>query len=373
MRCLLAVVLAVAAVVAGGPDDIPIPVLGVPAFLNTGLLVRLLDSIDYPVDKVVLVHNGNHKALASLMDELRAKHPEYVILRHPENLGCAGSWNAIIDVNPQAPYYVITNDDILFRPGMLRTFAAAARQQVERVARGESNRVVVFPAVENVPIARAVWSCYALLRHAVARVGKFDANLWPAYHEDYDYAVRLSRAGLWHMQVLEAKIFHGVKGTRMMGGLKRAVIHQKKDPAVQLYKQQQDRHRRGAPYYALKWQVGWVPGILDDVEGYWNKTCNQTDTGVVCQPAQSRHYEYPFNDPSLPLSVFIFDPVFRSCLRDGINPPCYYNWSLLPHPELIPHGYYDRPSCSWKRNPPPLGTITLAPKPTTQLPRKSLP
>lgn len=41
------------------------------------------------------------------------------------------------------------------------------------------------------------WSCFAILKHAVDVVGKFDENFWPVYHEDYDYMVRMARAGLW--------------------------------------------------------------------------------------------------------------------------------------------------------------------------------
>eukprot|EP00668_Euglena_longa_P040111 GGOE01052336.1.p1 GENE.GGOE01052336.1~~GGOE01052336.1.p1 ORF type:complete len:355 (-),score=85.03 GGOE01052336.1:388-1452(-) len=346
---LFALVFTIVAVVTGGPD-IPIPVLGVPAFLNTALLVRLVESIDYPVEKVVIVHNGVHKGVASVIEDIRAKHPEFVILTHPENLGCASSWNAIIGINPRAPYYIISNDDVAFRPGALRIFAAAIRQQAEKVAQGRSNRVVIFPLAENMPTARAMWSCYALLQHAIATVGKFDGNLWPAYHEDYDFSARLSRAGLWHMQVPEARLYHGPKGARWMSGLTRAVIHQKKDAQVQLYKEQQGRQRGGAPYFALKWGVGWSSGILDEVEGYWNQTCNHTETTRTCSPAPPLHYAHPFNDPSLPLSVFFFDPVYRRCLRKGASTPCVYNRSLLPHPERLPDGPWNSHTFVWMHN-----------------------
>lgn len=46
------------------------------------------------------------------------------------------------------------------------------------------------------------------------------------HHEDYDYSARLARAGLWHMQVPEARFYHGPKGTRWMSGSTRAIMHQ---------------------------------------------------------------------------------------------------------------------------------------------------
>lgn len=36
----------------------------------------------------------------------------------------------------------------------------------------------------------------------------------------------------------------------------------KKNPAVLRYKEQQGRQQGGAPYFALKWGVGWSSGIL---------------------------------------------------------------------------------------------------------------
>eukprot|EP00667_Euglena_gracilis_P014255 EG_transcript_14756 len=328
---------------------VPIPVLGVPAFLNVGLLERMLESIDHPVEKVVVVHNGEHAGVTALLEKVRAKHPEYVIMSHPENLGCAGSWNAILDVNPQAPYWVICNDDIAFERGALRVFDVRVRQQIEEVSQGRSNRVLIFPLAENMPNVKAIWNCFALLNQAVQAVGKFDENIWPAYHEDYDYSARLARAGLWHMQVPEARFYHGPKGTRWMSGSTRAIMHQKKNPAVLRYKEQQGRQQGGAPYFALKWGVGWSSGILDEEEGYWNQTCNRTETGRVCAPARPLHYAHPFNDPSLPLSVSILDPAYRRCLREGTHPPCYYNRSLLPHPELLPDGPFDRRTYTWQR------------------------
>eukprot|EP00667_Euglena_gracilis_P016209 EG_transcript_16921 len=304
-------------------DDGPIPVLGVPAFLNTALLERFLASIDHPVEKLVIVHNGRHEGLARLMGSLRAKHPEYVILSHPENLGCAGSWNAIIDVNPQAPYYIIANDDVSFQPGALRTLAVAAQRQVRAVAEGASNRVVLFSTFVNMPgVAKLIWSCFALLRHAVDAVGKFDANLWPAYHEDSDYLVRLSRAGLWRVRLPDVKLFHGPPGGRWNSGLKRAAVYQKNEPTVRLYREQQARHGAGAPYYALKWGRAWTTGVYNNAEGHWDKFCNRTDPTQDCVPIAPRLYPSPFNDSSLPLSVFIFDPVYLRLPARWRSLPC---------------------------------------------------
>eukprot|EP00667_Euglena_gracilis_P032393 EG_transcript_49661 len=106
-------------------------------------------------------------------------------------------------------------------------------------------------------------------------------------------------------------------------------------------KQQQQRHERGSPYYALKWGVGETPGIYDAGEGYWNKRCSNQAGKLVCEPLPNVLYKDPFNDPSLPLSFWRFDPALRRCLQTGAGAPCRYNASLLPHPALVPHDEYD--------------------------------
>eukprot|EP00668_Euglena_longa_P032093 GGOE01041380.1.p1 GENE.GGOE01041380.1~~GGOE01041380.1.p1 ORF type:complete len:399 (-),score=67.30 GGOE01041380.1:463-1659(-) len=369
-KVLLTLLLNIAFSHPEGPlEDIPIPMLGVPAFLNAGLLQRFIDSIDYPVEKVVIVHNGQHMGVAKVVEDIRSRHPNYIILRHPENLGCAGSWNAIINVNPHSPYYIIANDDVAFLPGALRIFVAGIQRQIEQVNQGASNRVLLFPHFARWPMDTGIWSCFALLQQAVTAVGKFDENIWPVYHEDRDYDARLSRAGLWHMQIPGAFLLHGPPKARWMSGSDRAVYFQKKDPQVRLYSQQQSRHRKGAPYFALKWGVAWISGILDLKWGHWNQTCSHTNhTPPVCSPATPLHYAHPFNDPSLPLSVSIFDSAYRKCLVRG-NSRCMYNRHLLPHPELLPDGEFHDPPGVWKRhNATPL---SLAPGPAGGLPRPS--
>eukprot|EP00667_Euglena_gracilis_P030916 EG_transcript_43715 len=126
-------------------------------------------------------------------------------------------------------------------------------------------------------------------------------------------------------------------------------MYQKNEPTVRLYREQQARHGAGAPYYALKWGRAWTTGVYNNAEGHWDKFCNRTDPTRDCVPIAPRLYPSPFNDSSLPLSVFIFDPVYRACLRDGTGAPCRYNTRLLPHPERLPHNPFDKAARPPKR------------------------
>eukprot|EP00667_Euglena_gracilis_P010696 EG_transcript_10895 len=332
----------------------PIPVLGVAAFANTALLLRLLNSIDYHVQRVVIIHNGQHPDVTALVELIRQQRPSWLVESHPENLGCAGSWNHIIEAVPGAPYYVICNDDIAFRPGALRRFALGTERQRARVRRGESNRVVLYPTHGKLMWRSPIWSCYALLREAVEAVGPFDTNLWPAYHEDYDYMVRLARAGLWQTLLADVEVLHGWKQGQYRPGTVQAVQRQPHEAVLQEYSRQQLRHERGNPYYALKWGLGERMGFYDEREGDWNRSCSGRGRRRVCTPQPSRLYAHPFNDPSLPLSFVRFDPQLRRCIQFGDRPPCRYNVSLLPHPDLVPHDVFVPAARRWRRHGKPI-------------------
>eukprot|EP00668_Euglena_longa_P015001 GGOE01019045.1.p1 GENE.GGOE01019045.1~~GGOE01019045.1.p1 ORF type:complete len:493 (+),score=37.86 GGOE01019045.1:49-1527(+) len=326
-----------------------IPVLGISVFVNADLLVRLLDSVDYPVQKVVIIQNGLHPGVADVLRRYKKEHPDWTIECHPENLGCAGAWNRILAAAPQAPYHIITNDDIRFYPGALQRFHHGVQQHVASVAAGQSNKVILYPSHGSLMASSPPWSCFAILKHAVDVVGRFDENFWPVYHEDYDYMVRMARAGLWQTLIPQAVVQHGWATDKYEPGMERASQDQGKVAVLEEYKLQQQRHERGSPYYALKWGVGETPGIYNAMEGYWNKSCTNQAGELRCRPLPNMLYSHPFNDQSLPLSFSVFDPALRRCLQTGVGVPCRYNASLLPHPHLVPHDVYDPRSRQWKR------------------------
>jgi hypothetical protein len=334
---------------ATGPD--PIPVLGVSVFVNADLLVRLLDSVDYPVGRIVIIHNGRHPGVATVLQRLRTEHPEWTIESHPENLGCAGAWNRVLAADPDAPYHLIVNDDIRFFPGALGRFHASAIRHIADVAAGRSNRVILFPTHGDLMWYSPPWSCFAILRHAVQTVGRFDENFWPVYHEDYDYMVRMARADLWQELVPEAKVQHGWSTGKYEAGMDRAAKDQGKVAVLEEYQRQQHRHERGSPYYALKWGTAETPGIYDAGNGYWNKKCTVTNGVRTCTPMPPALYPHPFNDSSLPLSFWVFDPKLRRCFETGEGSPCRYNASLLVHPDLVPHDAYNPGTRQWRRRP----------------------
>ena len=110
---------------APSDDPPPIPVLGVATIFHAGYVLRCFRSIDYPVETLVLVHNGDDEEVGAAVEVLKRERPEMRVVRVPENSGCAGGWNRVLAANPAAPWWLIVNDDIAFPRGALRNIAAA--------------------------------------------------------------------------------------------------------------------------------------------------------------------------------------------------------------------------------------------------------
>ena len=114
-----------------------IPVLGFVVSQGAELLRRGVLSIDYPVDKLVVVQMGDNPAVSSVIAELLllaeqdpSRHPHLATLRVAKlgNLGCAAGWNRIILEDLFAPYWLILNFDVAFPPGALRQVHANASE-----------------------------------------------------------------------------------------------------------------------------------------------------------------------------------------------------------------------------------------------------
>jgi GT2 family glycosyltransferase len=156
-----------------------IPVMIVPVLARYELLYRMLESIDHPVNTLVIVDNGNQ----SSRNTLAAINTEHIGRRHvlkmPSNLGVPSSWNLGIKATPFAPWWMVANFDVTWPPGALAAFAHQSGPDALAVS-GEPAQWCVFTIGENV----------------VQRVGLFDEGIHPAYWEDMDYMRRCAAHGV---------------------------------------------------------------------------------------------------------------------------------------------------------------------------------
>ena len=173
-----------------------IPVLGFATLSRFDLAQRLLDSIDYPVEKLVIVDNSGKK---SWLPEPNEFVKELWTIRLPHGLGANGAWNLIIKSTPFAPYWVIPNDDSYFEPGALQTIA-------EQVDPQKFNFVDVNPK----------WSCVVPGEGAVATAGLWDEVFHPIYYDDDDYEWRMKMLGV-EFNDIPAKVHHDNSSTLHSG------------------------------------------------------------------------------------------------------------------------------------------------------------
>ena len=173
-----------------------IPVLGFAVLSRFDLADRLLESIDYPVEHLVVVNNSGTKSWEPIKPDMVEKlwHIEV-----PFGLGANGAWNLIIKSTPYAPYWVLPNDDSWFEPGALETIANNVRSDA-------FNFVNVEPK----------WSCVVPGEGAVLKANLWDEIFYPIYFDDDDYERRLK-----HFEVpfhhINATVHHNNSSTLKSG------------------------------------------------------------------------------------------------------------------------------------------------------------
>ena len=101
-----------------------IPVIGVPTINGGKWLKRLINSVDYPVDNFIIFNNNGRGLITEVLDNFtKKKHPwikNIEVCHLPSNLGVPTVWNLIIKSYINSPYWLITQDDIAFTPGLLK-------------------------------------------------------------------------------------------------------------------------------------------------------------------------------------------------------------------------------------------------------------
>ena len=169
--------------------NVAIPVLGVTVLIDTnGYLDRLLRSIDVRIGTVIITWYGSDPKIKHVLEQAKKKVPceNFVVRQYPSNMGCAFGYNAAILEVPEAPWWLLTNYDISFPPGVLARIGnstwAAIRKGHER------RRPLALQTFNYTYGATNLWSNFAITAASVHRVGFFDENIFPAFCEDGMFA-----------------------------------------------------------------------------------------------------------------------------------------------------------------------------------------
>ena len=154
-----------------------VPVVIIPVLNRYDLLERCIDSLDYPIEKLIVIDNGGKIAEDCLVMPRNSKHDERFILDMPSNLGVATSWNLGIKMTPFASGWILLNSDAWFAPGELEKFWNGCVSDEIHLG-------------GNPP-----WACAWIGSEVVKDVGLFCEAFHPAYFEDNDYERRAVRLG----------------------------------------------------------------------------------------------------------------------------------------------------------------------------------
>jgi GT2 family glycosyltransferase len=179
-----------------------------PCYGQSSYTAKLLPTIKLKKnDHLVLIDNGSPDDTLKVLNDFCGKVGGHVI-RIEENIGCAGAWDsglffAVETLNCEK--FAILNNDTLLRPDTLETiFTDLDRPNVGmataiNVMNQFENEEAYFKAPnpkESSYSEEPDFSCFALNKLCLDKVGYFDEAIFPAYYEDNDYHYRMKLEGL---------------------------------------------------------------------------------------------------------------------------------------------------------------------------------
>jgi GT2 family glycosyltransferase len=173
-----------------------IPVIGFATVNRFDLADRLVKSIDYPVEHLVVIDNSGTGTYQPPENDFIGR---VWVLPIPFGLGLTGAWNLIVKATPYAPYWVLVNDDAWFEPGSLQIIAEQAD-----------------PATISFPNIIPHWSCAVFGEQVVSKVGLYDERFYPLYFDDNDMERRIRHAG-FEPNWIDAKVNHDNSSTLNSG------------------------------------------------------------------------------------------------------------------------------------------------------------
>lgn len=224
-----------------------IPVIGVPVVNSSYWVSRLLMSVDYPVDNFVMINNNGRGEIDKDLNNLAEIKHKYIknikVCHLPANIGCGGAWNLIIKCYMNAPYWIITGDDIAFGKGFLEEMASTSEADPNiGMIHGHSGDYGV-----------GSWDLFLIRDHIIQQFGLFDENLYPAYCEDADYIMRFQHRPIKKVMSLNSNYYHGDgdKTEYYKSG------SQTKKTEPELEKKLDFSNEENIKYLTNKWGEGW--------------------------------------------------------------------------------------------------------------------
>jgi GT2 family glycosyltransferase len=151
-----------------------IPHLIVPVLNRYDLLQRMINSIDYPIQHLLIIDNGAELQSVLVPDLVQ----QVTILRMPANLGVAPSWNLGVKSFPFDDVFYFSSNDVVYSPGTL-----------ERLHKASDRGCVTI--CEEFPH----WQTFSVGDKVFERSGLFDESIFPMNWEDDEFTWRVESLG----------------------------------------------------------------------------------------------------------------------------------------------------------------------------------
>ena len=152
----------------------------VPVLNRYDLLNRMIRSIDYPIDNLVIIDNGAD--IRHPGDEGPVCHNPLVehfrVIPIANNLGIAPSWNLGVKLFPFDKVFYFTSNDCVFKPGTLERLHNESKR--ERVTISE-----LWPH----------WQLFSVGDKVFEECGLFDEAIFPMNFEDDEFEWRVKEKG----------------------------------------------------------------------------------------------------------------------------------------------------------------------------------
>jgi GT2 family glycosyltransferase len=219
--------------------------IGVLSLVCRKLLIRLINSVDYPVDIfVILFQDGFRDFDFNLINNPLIKKFEFISC--DMNVGVSRGWNYLIR-NYSSPYWIISGDDNYFEKGTLKNIA--------KFMDNESSQENVFCGLnmktnEN-KIIPAGFNTFVITSKIFEKIGLFDENIYPAYFEDNDLWTRIILSGEKVTTISDCVIMSGIREITGSCTLNAVNIN---------YRKKMDKcYKKNEEYFKSKWNSSETP------------------------------------------------------------------------------------------------------------------
>jgi hypothetical protein len=173
-----------------------IPVLAFPTYARHDLAQRMIDSIDYPVEHLVIVDNSGKQ-------EFKPVKPDIVknlwLIPVPFGVGPVAAMNFVTKATPHAKYWVFASEDTHCAPGALEIIA----NEVDTEALNFTGAV-------------PDWAFVAIGEGVVLKAGLCSELFHPLYFDDNDYERIIDAHGIPKKRI-HATIYHDNSSTIAAG------------------------------------------------------------------------------------------------------------------------------------------------------------